>query len=171
MVGEEGASDHVAEEILVKVGNRSSRATLAWPPEGRRNVLDVDIAILELADATLGQPFAPEDFQGAADQLPRELYLAAPGHRSKILAIDAPSVGNRSQWFLYRELAHGDSGGMVFAVKDGRVIPQGFVSAIGSLPGESVRGTVLYGREAMRIFVSQFLQAHVTAARLQAPGR
>jgi hypothetical protein len=171
MAGEEGASDQVAEEILVKVGKRSSRARLVWPPEGRRNVLDVDIAILELEDGTFGQPFAPEDFQGAADQLPRELYLAAPGHRSKILAIDAQAVGNRSQWFLYRELSHGDSGGMVFTLKDGRVVPQGFVSAIGSLPGESVRGTVLYGREAMRIFVGQFLQARATGARLQASGR
>jgi hypothetical protein len=167
MAGAEGASSHVADEIQVKVGQRSSRARLVWPPEGRRNVLVVDIAILELEGGIVGQPFRPEDFAGAADSLPRGLYLIAPGHRSQILAIDAPSVGNRSQWFLYRELAHGDSGGMVFVVQDGRVVPQGVVSAIGSLPGESVRGTVLYGRDALRIFVAQFLQSRATAARNQ----
>lgn len=159
MTGEEGASQHVADQIVVKVGKRSSRAKLVWPPEGQRNVLKVDIAILELDDGIVGQPFGPEAFQSAAGGLPSELYLAAPGHRSKIIPIEAPAVKYGSQWFIYRELAHGDSGGMVFALQDGRVIPHGFVSSIGSLPGESARGTVVYGRDAMRIFVNQFLRA------------
>jgi hypothetical protein len=167
MAGEEGASTKVADQIQVKVGQRSSRAKLVWPPEGRRDVLDVDIAILELEEALVGQPFRPEDFEGDAGSLPPDLYLAAPGHRAKILKISAPAVRNRSQWFIRHELAHGDSGGMVFALQDGRVVPQGFVSAIGSLPAESARGTVLYGRDAMRIFIAQFLRARTTAARLQ----
>lgn len=168
MAGEEGTSNQVADQIMVTVGQQSSRARLVWPPEGQRNVLDVDIAILELESRVALEAYRPEDFEGAADHLPRDLYLAAPGHRAKVLKISAPSVGNRSQWFLYRELSHGDSGGMVFALENGRVVPQGFVSAIGSLPGESARGTVLYGRDAMRIFITQFLRARTTAARLQA---
>lgn len=159
MAGAEGASDHVAEEILVKVGKRSSRARLVWPREGQRDVRKIDIAILELEGGIVGQPFEPEAFQGAAGGLPRELYLAAPGHRSKIIPIEASAVEYGSQWFLHRELTHGDSGGMVFALQDGRVIPYGVVSAIGSLPGESARGTVMYGRDAMRIVINQFLQA------------
>lgn len=159
MTGEEGASDRVADQILVKVGKRSSRARLVWPREGQRDVRKVDIAILELEGGIVGQPFEPEVFQGAVGGLPRELYLAAPGHRSKIIAIEAPAVEYGSQWFIHRELSHGDSGGMVFALQDGRVIPYGVVSAIGSLPGESARGTVMYGRDAMRIVINQFLQA------------
>jgi hypothetical protein len=50
---------------------------------------------------------------------------------------------------------------MVFALQDGRVIPYGFVSAIGSLPGQSARGTVIYGRAAMRISIDQFLRARI----------
>jgi hypothetical protein len=120
----------------------------------------VDIAILELEkNALVGQPFGPETFQAATGDLPRQLYLAAPGHRAKILPIVAPAVAYGSQWFLYRELAYGDSGGMVFAVEDGRVIPHGLVSSVGSLPGQSARGTVMYGRDAMRIFIKQFLEA------------
>ena len=53
---------------------------------------------------------------------------------------------------------------MVFALQDGQVIPYGFVSSIGSLPGESARGTVLYGRDAMRIFINQFLRARARLA-------
>jgi len=159
MAGEEGASDHVADQILVKVGKRSSRAKLVWPREGQRDVRKVDIAILELEDGIVGQPFGPEVFQVAASGLPRDLYLAAPGHRSKIIPIEAPAVEYGSQWFIYKELSQGDSGGMVFALQDGRVIPYALVSAIGSLPGESARGTVVYGRDAMRIFINQFLQA------------
>ena len=93
MAGEEGASDRVADEIAVTVGKRSSRARLVWPPEGRRNVLEVDIAILELDDAIVGgQPFVPEDFQGAAADLPRSLYLAAPGTAPR----SSPSTPRRS---------------------------------------------------------------------------
>jgi hypothetical protein len=163
MTGEEGASHRVADQIEVKVGKRSSRAKLVWPPEGQRDVLKVDIAILELRDDIAGQPFAPEAFEGAAAGLPTELYLAAPGHRSKIVPIKAPAVKYGSQWFIYRELSQGDSGGMVFALEDGRVVPYGIVSAIGSLPGESARGTVVYGREAMQIFIGQFLRARASA--------
>ena len=47
---------------------------------------------------------------------------------------------------------------MVFALEDGQIVPYGFVSAIGSLPGESARGTAVYGRDAMRIFINQFLR-------------
>ncbi len=162
MTGEEGASDRVADQILVRVGKRSSRAKLVWPREGRRDVREVDIAILELEDGIVGQPFGPEAFQGAAAALPAELYLAAPGYRSKILPIAAPTVEYGSQWFIYRELSHGDSGGMVFGLQDGRVVPYGLVSAIGSLPGGSARGTVMYGRDAMRIFISQFLKARAS---------
>lgn len=164
MTGEEGASDRVADQILVKVGKRSSRARLVWPREGQRDAREVDIAILELAEGLGGQPFGPDAFQGAAVALPAELYLAAPGHRSKILPIEARSVAYGAQWFLYRELSHGDSGGMVFGVEDGRVVPYGFVSAIGSLPGESARGTVVYGRAAMRIFINQFLAARAATS-------
>ena len=159
MTGEEGASFRVADQILVKVGKRSSRARLVWPREGQRDVNKVDIAILELEGGIVGQPFAPEVFQNAVAGLPRELYLAAPGHRSKILPIEASAVEYGSQWFIHRELSHGDSGGMVFGLQDGRVIPYGVVSAIGSLPGESARGTVMYGRNALRIVINQFLQA------------
>ena len=166
MAGEEGASDHVADQILVKVGKRSSRARLVWPREGQRDVRTVDIAILELEGGVVGQPFEPEVFQVAASGLPRELYLAAPGHRSKILPLEASAVEYGSQWFIHRELAHGDSGGMVFALEDGRVIPYGVVSAIGSIPGESARGTVMYGRDAMRIVINQFLQARAKEAIL-----
>jgi hypothetical protein len=158
MTGEDAASDRVADQIQVKVGERSSRATLVWPSEGRRDVRHVDIAILELEDRAVGRPFEPEAFQAAAGGLPRELYLAAPGHRSRIIPIAAPAVAYGSQWFIYRELSPGDSGGMVFALQDGRAIPYGFVSAIGSLPGESARGTVIYGRDAMRIAIDQFLR-------------
>ena len=159
MTGEEGASGRVADEISVTVGKRSSRARIVWPPEGRRNVLEVDIAILELEDDRVGaEPFRPEDFQGAVRDLPGLLYLAAPGHRSQILKIEAPAVKYGSQWFLYRELSRGDSGGLVFAYQDGAVVPYGIVSSIGSLPGESVRGTAVYGRDALRIFINQFLQ-------------
>jgi hypothetical protein len=159
MTGEEGASGRVADDIKVKVGKRSSRARLVWPREGQRDVNKVDIAILELEGGVVGEPFEPEVFQGAVRGLPRELYLAAPGHRSKIIPIDAPAVEYGSQWFIQRELSHGDSGGMVFGLQDGRVVPYGVVSAIGSLPGESARGTVMYGRDAMRIVINQFLQA------------
>lgn len=159
MAGEEGASGRIADQILVKVGKRSSRARLVWPREGQRDVNKVDIAILELEGGIVGQPFEPEVFQGTLGGLPRELYLAAPGHRSKILPIEAPAVEYGSQWFIQRELSRGDSGGMVFGLQDGRVIPYGVVSAIGSLPGESGRGTVMYGRNAMRIVINQFLQA------------
>jgi hypothetical protein len=162
MTGEEGASEHVAEQILVTVGKRSSRARLVWPREGQRDVRKLDIAILELEDGMVGEPFGPEAFQSAAGGLPKQLYLAAPGHRSKIIPIEAPAIEYGSQWFIYRELSHGDSGGMVFALQDGRVIPYGFVSAIGSLPGDSARGTVIYGRDAMRIFISQFLRTRAT---------
>lgn len=159
MTGAEGASDRVADRILVKVGKRSSRAKLVWPREGERDVRKVDLAILELENGVEGQPFSPEAFQGAAGALPRALYLAAPGHRSRILPIDAPAVEYGSQWFIHRELSPGDSGGMVFALEDGRVVPHGLVSAIGSLPGGSARGTVVYGRDAMRIVIGQFLAA------------
>ena len=165
MNGAEGASDRVAEQIEVKVGKRSSRARLVWPPEGRRKVQEVDIAILEIDDASVGgQPFGPEAFEGSGGDLPRELYLAAPGHRSRILPLAAPAVRYGSQWFLYRELSQGDSGGMVFALRDGRVVPYGFVNSIGSLPGETARGTVIYGRDAMRIFINQFLRARTLVA-------
>jgi hypothetical protein len=159
MTGDEAASDRVADRIVVKVGKRSSRARLVWPPEGQRNVLKIDMAILEVVDGIVGQPFEPEAFQGAAGDLPGVLFLAAPGHRSKIVPIEAKAVKYGPQWFLYRELSHGDSGGMVFAVENGQVIPYGFVSSIGSLPGNSARGTVVWGRDAMRIFINQFLRA------------
>jgi hypothetical protein len=165
MTGEEAASHRVADEIVVAVGKRSSRARLVWPSEGRRDVLKIDIAILELEDAAVGgQPFGLEVFQDAAGDLPRDLYLAAPGHRAKIIPIDAPAVRYGPQWFIHRELSYGDSGGMVFALQDGRVVPYGFVSAIGSLPGGSKRGTVVYGREAMRIFINQFLRSRAQMA-------
>ena len=109
--------------------------------------------------ACVGQPFEPEAFQGAAGDLPGMLFLAAPGHRSRIVPIEAKAVKYGPQWFIYRELSHGDSGGMVFAIENGQVIPYGFVSSIGSLPGESARGTVIWSRDAMRIFINQFLRA------------
>ncbi|HEY5907030.1 MAG TPA: hypothetical protein VIZ31_03245 [Vicinamibacteria bacterium] len=165
MAGEEAASQRVADQIVVTVGKRSSPARLVWPPEGRRDVLQVDIAILELQDGSVGgQPFTPEAFQALTADLPKDLYLAAPGHRSRILALEAPAVRYGPQWFLYRELSPGDSGGMVFALENGRVVPYGFVSAIGSLPGESTRGTVVYGRDAMRIFINQFLRSRSQVA-------
>ena len=159
MTGDEAASDRVADRIVVKVGKRSSRARLVWPPEGQRNVLKVDMAILELVDGIVGQPFEPEAFEGAAGDLPGALFLVAPGHRSKIVPIEAKAVKYGPQWFIYRELSQGDSGGMVFALLDGQIIPYGLVSSIGSLPGESARGTVVWGRAAMRIFINQFLRA------------
>jgi hypothetical protein len=168
MAGEAAASDRVADQIQVKVGKRSSRATLAWPPEGRRDVRQLDIAILELDDPVVGQPFEPEDIPAAAGGLPRELYLAAPGRRSRIIPIDAPAVMYGSQWFIYRELSPGDSGGMVFAIQDGRVVPYGLVSSTGSLPGGSARGTVVYGGDALRIAIKQFLQARATMLSLSA---
>ena len=121
-------SDHVADQIVVKFGNWSSQAELVWPRKERRDAHQVDIAILELQkNAIVAQPFRPETFQASTGGLPRQLYLAAPGHRAKILPIVAPAVAYGSQWFLYHELEHGDSGGMVFAVEDGQVIPQGLV--------------------------------------------
>jgi hypothetical protein len=169
MTGGEGASGRVADRLEVKVGTRSSRARLVWPPSGRRDVLAVDMAILELADGVAGQPFEPEAFQGAAVDLPGSLFLAAPGHRSRIVPIEARAVRYGSQWFLYRELSPGDSGGMLFARQDGRVIPYGFVSAVGSLPGDPARGTVFWSRSAMRVFIDQFLQAGRMASRLPEP--
>jgi hypothetical protein len=165
MTGDEGASERVADRIAVKVGKRSSRARLVWPPAERRDVLDVDMAILELADGIVGQPFVAEAFQGAAGDLPGALFLAAPGHRSTVVPIEARAVRYGAQWFIYRELSHGDSGGMVFALEDDQVIPYGFVSSIGSLPGESARGTVVWSRDAMRIFINQFLRASQMASR------
>jgi hypothetical protein len=165
MTGEEGASERVADSISVKVGKRSSRARLAWPPVGRRDLLDVDMSILELVDEITGQPFAPEAFEGAQGDLPAALFLAAPGHREKAIPLEGRTVRYGSQWFVYRELSHGDSGGMVFALQDGQVIPYGCVSAIGSLPGETTRGTVFWSRDAMRIFIKQFLQAGQVASR------
>jgi hypothetical protein len=168
MTGEEGASDRVADQIEVKVGRRSSRARLVWPPEGQRDVRLLDLAILELLDGLVGQPFEAEAFRPASASLPGELYLAAPGHRSRIIRIDAPAVAYGSQWFLYRELSPGDSGGMVFAVQDGLVVPYGLVSSTGSLPGGSTRGTVVYGSGAMRIAISQFLRERATGPLLSA---
>ena len=159
MAGDEGASDRVADQIKVQVGKRSSRARLVWPPQGRRDVLELDIAILELEERALGQPFGPEAFQGRDDGLPKDLYLAAPAHRSRMLPIHAPAVARGSQWFIYRELSHGDSGGMVFTLEGDEIVPYGFVSSIGSLPGESNRGTAVYGRHAMGVFIKQFLDA------------
>jgi hypothetical protein len=166
MTGEAGASDRVADQIQVKVGKRSSRATLVWPPQGHRDVRLVDIAILELEDGGTGQPFAPEAFRSGDP--PRELYLAAPGHRSRIIPIDAPAVAYGSQWFIYRELSPGDSGGMVFAIEDDRVVPFGLVSSTGSLPGGSARGTVVYGGDALRIAINQFLKTRATMSSLSA---
>ena len=159
MTGEKGASDRVADQIVVQVGKASSRAMLVWPPPGRRDVHKVDMAILELEQGTVGQPFGPEVFPHRDGGLPKELYLAAPGHRAGILQIKAPAVAYGSQWFIYRELSHGDSGGMVFALEGGEIVPHGFVSSIGALPGEATRGTAMYGRDAMRTFVNQFLEA------------
>jgi hypothetical protein len=164
MTGDEAASDRVADQIVVKVGKRSSRARLVWPPEGQRNVLKVDMAILELVEGIVGQPFEPEAFQGAAGDLPEILFLAAPGHRSRIVPIGAKAVRHGPQWFLYRELSHGDSGGLVFAIENGQVIPYGFVSSIGSLPGSSTRGTAVWSRDAMAIFINQFLRASIQIA-------
>ena len=116
----------------------------------------------------MGSRSSLEAFQAAAGGLPRELHLAAPGHRSQIISIDAPAVAYGSQWFIYRVLSPGDSGGMVFAIQDGRVVPYGFVSSTGSLPGGSARGTVVYGGDAMRIAINQFLQARATRPLLSA---
>jgi len=91
--------------------------------------------------------------------LPNELYLSAPAHRPAVLRIKATAVAYGPQWFIYRELSHGDSGGLVFAVESGEIVPYGFVSATGSRPGESARGTAVYGRDAIRIFIDQFLRA------------
>ncbi len=171
MTGEDGPSDRVADQIVVKFGNWASRAELVWPRKERRDAHQVDIAILELEPkAIVAQPFAPETFQSSTGGLPRQLYLAAPGHRATILPIVAPAVAYGSQWFLYHELAHGDSGGMVFALEDGRVVPQGLVSSIGSIPGQSARGTVMWNRDAMRIFIKQFLEARAKAS-LRASGQ
>jgi hypothetical protein len=158
MAGAEAASDHVADQIVVRVGRRTSRARVAWPPEGRRDCGKMDIAILDLEDGVVAESFDTEAFAGSAAALPTELYLAAPGHRPKVIRIGARAVAYGSQWFIDRELSRGDSGGMLFALEDGRVVPYGFVSSIGSLPGGSARGTVLYGRDAMRISIQQFLR-------------
>lgn len=159
MAGADGDSGRIADRIEVTIGGRSSRAELVWPPPGQRDPRKTDMAILELAGGLGGNPFGLEVFQHRDVGLPNELYLAAPGHRATILRIKATAVAYGSQWFLYRELSHGDSGGMVFAVENGEIVPYGFVSAIGSLPGESARGTAVYGRDAIRIFINQFLRA------------
>ena len=164
MAGAGGAGDRVADTIAITIGTRSSRARLVWPPPGQRDFLKTDMAILELEDGIAANPFELAVFQHRDGGLPRELYLAAPGHRATILPIRARSVAYGSQWFIYRELSRGDSGGMVFALEDGQIVPYGFVSAIGSLPGESARGTAVYGRDAMRIFIDQFLRARATRA-------
>jgi hypothetical protein len=170
MTGEDGPSDPVADEIVVKFGKWSSRAELVWPRKERRDAQRVDIAILELQkNAIVEQPFGPETFQASTGGLPRDLYLAAPGNRAKILPLAAPAVAYGSQWFLHQELAHGDSGGMVFAIEDGRVVPHGLVSSTGSIPGQSGRGTVMWNRDAMRIFIKQFLESRAKAS-LQARG-
>jgi hypothetical protein len=119
------------------------------------------MAILELDEDIVDKPFGLAAFQHRDGGLPEQLYLAAPGHRAAILQIRARAIAYGAQWFLYRELSYGDSGGMVFALEDGAIVPYGFVSAIGSLPGESTRGTALYGRDAMRIFINQFLRTRV----------
>jgi hypothetical protein len=162
MAGAGGAGDRVADTIAVTIGTRSSRAELVWPPAGQRDYLKTDMAILELENAIAEKPFDVAVFQHREGGLPSELYLAAPGHRSAVLPIRARAVAYGAQWFIYRELSYGDSGGMVFAREDGQVVPYGFVSAIGSLPGESARGTAVYGRDAMRIFITQFLRAQAS---------
>jgi hypothetical protein len=161
MAGAGGTSDRVADTIAVTIGARSSPARLVWPPPGQRDFLKTDMAILELEEDIVDKPFGLAAFQHRDGGLPGELYLAAPGHRAAILPIRARAVAYGAQWFLYRELSYGDSGGMVFALEDGAIVPYGFVSAIGSLPGESTRGTAVYGRDAMRIFINQFLRTRV----------
>jgi hypothetical protein len=52
----------------------------------------------------------------------------------------------------------------VFAIENGQVIPYGFVSSIGSLPGSSTRGTAVWSRDAMAIFIKQFLRADTRIA-------
>jgi hypothetical protein len=164
MAGAGGAGDRVADMIAVTIGTRSSRAQLVWPPPGQRDYLKTDMAILELEDGIAEKPFELAVFQHREGGLPSELYLAAPGHRATVLQIRARAVAYGAQWFIYRELSYGDSGGMVFAREDGQVVPYGFVSAIGSLPGESARGTAVYGRDAIRIFIDQFLRARASLA-------
>ena len=164
MAGTGDAPDRVADRITVTIGTRSSRAQLVWPPSGQRDYLKTDMAILELEKGIAEQPFELTIFQHRDRALPRQLYLAAPGHRATILPIKAPAVAYGSQWFIYRELSHGDSGGMVFAVEGSEIVPYGFVSAIGSLPGESTRGTAVYGRDAIRIFIDQFLRSRARVA-------
>jgi hypothetical protein len=159
MAGAGGTLDRVADAIAVRIGARSSRAQLVWPPPGQRDFLKTDMAILELDEDIAERPFGLAVFQHRDGALPEQLYLAAPGHRAAILGIKARAVAYGAQWFLYRELSYGDSGGMVFGLEDGQIVPYGFVSAIGSLPGESARGTAVYGRDAMRIFINQFLRA------------
>jgi len=161
MAGAGGPSDRVADTIAVTIGARSSPARLVWPPPGQRNFLKTDMAILELEEDIVDKPFGLAAFQHRDGGLPEQLYLAAPGHRAEVLQIRARAIAYGAQWFLYRELSYGDSGGMVFAREDGAIVPYGFVSAIGSLPGESTRGTALYGRDAMRIFINQFLRTRV----------
>jgi hypothetical protein len=162
MAGAGGTSDRVADTIAVRIGARSSRAQLVWPPPGQRDFLKTDMAILELDEDIAEKPFGLAVFQHRDGGLPEQLYLAAPGHRAAILGIKARAVAYGPQWFLYRELSYGDSGGMVFALEDGQIVPYGFVSAIGSLPGESSRGTAMYGRDAMRIFINEFLRARAS---------
>jgi len=164
MAGAGGAGDRVADTIAVTIGTRSSRAQLVWPPPGQRDYLKTDMAILELEEGIAEKPFGLAVFQHREGGLPSELFLAAPGHRATVLPIRARAVAYGAQWFIYRELSYGDSGGMVFAREDGQVVPYGFVSAIGSLPGESARGTAVYGRDAMRIFINQFLRAQASLA-------
>jgi hypothetical protein len=165
MAGAGGSSDRVADRITVTIGTRSSRARLAWPPLGHRDFLETDMAILELEEGIAEEPFGLAVFQHRDGGLPRQLYLAAPGHRATILPIRAPAVAYGSQWFIYRELSRGDSGGMVFALEGGEIVPYGFVSAIGSLPGDSTRGTAVYGCDAMRIFIDQFLRERAGMTR------
>jgi hypothetical protein len=162
MAGADGTPDRVADRISVTIGAGSSRASLVWPPAGQRDARKTDMAILELEGGVAGKPFGLEVFQHRDGGLPNELYLSAPGHRPAVLRIGATAVAYGSQWFIYRELAHGDSGGMVFAVENGEIVPYGFVSATGSLPGESTRGTAVYGRDAIRIFINQFLRARAS---------
>jgi hypothetical protein len=163
LAGGERGSGRAAGRILVTIATRSSPAHLVWPPEGRRDAGKTDMAILELDETLPGRPFETSVFSPRDAALPKDLYLAAPGHRPAVLELKARALAYGGQWFLYRELSYGDSGGMVFGLEGGEIVPYGFVSAIGSLPGESARGTAMYGRQAIRVFIDQFLRARAEA--------
>jgi hypothetical protein len=148
MAGAGRTSDRVADTIAVKIGARSSRAQLVWPPPGQRNFLKTDMAILELDEDIAEKPFGLAVFQHRDGGTARAALSGGTG---------APTRGPGDQGArrrlrgavvpLPRALVRRFGRDGVRAPKTAEIVPYGFVSAIGSLPGESTRGTAVYGRD------------------------